>query len=185
MAKNDAEGRLVRLAHALERKARLLVGIVRWMTIGSAGVAVWLWAVVFMPATLEAWRVVLAGGALIVLLGPAAILGVFYWGLYDMMKLPERLADQVSQSLQGKTRNGGKGSTGRVTVGILGRLQALLRQIWQLRTLLVEGRALLIRYGAMVRLVTPFFVLLVIGAIVVSLLMVPVALLATLLVLLW
>jgi hypothetical protein len=61
----------------------------------------------------------------------------------------------------------------------------LLRRVWALRTVLLENRALLVRYGALLRFVTPGFVLLVAGATAVSFLLVPVAAGAGLVVLLW
>ena len=179
----DDASRLMRLARMLEQKARLLAGIVRWVALGAAAVAVWLWAVVVMLAAPEGWGGVLVGALLVVLLGPAAILGVFYWGLYDLMKLPERLALQVERGrTQATSRPADVPSASR---GISGRFYGFLQRLWRLRSMLLESRALLIRYGAMVRLVTPFFVLLVVGAVVVSGLMIPVAAIATLVLLLF
>jgi hypothetical protein len=57
-----------------------------------------------------------------------------------------------------------------------------VKQIWALRGVLLENRALLVRYGALIRFVNPGFLLLVVGAAVVTGLLVPGALLALLVV---
>jgi hypothetical protein len=69
--------------------------------------------------------------------------------------------------------------------GLLGRLWGVLKQIWALRSVLQENRALLVRYGALIRFVNPGFLLLVVLSAALTLLLVPVAALAGLVAVLW
>jgi hypothetical protein len=118
------------------------------------------------------------------LVGPAAVLALFYQGLRDLRALPERLAERAARTAE-QSAEAVKAAAGGTADGLLGRLWGLVRQIWALRTVLTENRALLVRYGALLRFVTPGFLLLVALAAGASLVLVPVAALAGGVALLW
>ena len=124
------------------------------------------------------------GTTLLVLLAPAAVLGLFVQGLHDLLTLPDRLSERTAETVD-QSAKAMRTATTDAPDGILGRLWTLVRQIWALRTVLSENRALLLRYGALLRFVTPGFLLLVVLAAGLSPLLVPVAAGAGLIVLLW
>jgi hypothetical protein len=135
-----------------------------------------LWTVLWLPMSFRLGSFVGAGLTLIVLLIPAAVLGLFYAGLRDLAALPDRLSTHVSQTVDASV------ASYRVVTDPSGSWwgwgRRLLGRIWSLRSLLTEHRALLVRYGAMLRLVTPGFLLLVVGAVLATAVLVPGALLA-------
>jgi hypothetical protein len=111
-----------------------------------------------------------------VLLAPAVVLGLFYAGLKDLAALPGRLSRGVEKTQQA-TADSYRAAT-RPGDSRWGWLRNLLSQLWSLRSLLSDHRTLLVRYGTLFRLVTPGFLLLVVGAAGVTLLLVPASLLA-------
>jgi hypothetical protein len=150
----------------------------------SAGAGALLWGLLWWPPSGNLLVWVGAAGSLIVLLAPAALLGLFYQGLRELHALPDRMRERTDRTLE-ESADAVRTAQGEKTEGWIGRGWGLLRRVWALRTVLLENRALLMRYGALVRFVTPGFVLLVVGAAAVSFLLVPVAVGAGLIVLLW
>ena len=150
----------------------------------SAGAGLLLWGLLWWPPTLRLLPLVGAGTTLVVLLAPAAVLGLFVQGLHDLLALPERLSDRAAETVD-QSAEAVRATTTDAPDGVLGRLWGLVREIWALRTVLSENRALLLRYGALLRFVTPGFLLLVVLAAGISLLLVPGAVLAAFVALLW
>ena len=115
-------------------------------------------------------------------MGPAVVLALFSQGLHDLLVLPDRLSDQTTRTVEQSTDTL-RSVTTETPSGLLGRLWGIVKHIWALRGVLLENRALLApRYGALLRLATPGFLLLVVGATVATGLFVPGAFLALLLV---
>ena len=178
-----SQGRAYQVARTLAGLARRLSRAVAilGLTSGLAGLVLWL--LIWWPPELQFWTVLWAVVTAIPLLGPAAILGLFYQGLSDVLALPERLSKRGSRTVEQS-----KEAVRAVTVdtsGFGGRVWAVLRQIWALRTVLLENRALLLQYGAILRFLTPGFLLIVVLAAAVSLLLLPLAAVAGLVALLW
>ncbi len=169
---NRILGTAVRLARPLVRA----VGCVALTATVAGGT---LWTVVWWPVPIRAGSIVGAGLALAVLLVPAAVLGLFYAGLRDLAALPDRLSERAAQTVEAST--GTYRAATDSSASWWDRLRRLLKRIWSLRSLVAEHRALLVRYGAMLRLVTPGFLLLVGLAAGAAVLLVPAALLALLL----
>jgi len=105
-------------------------------------------------------------------------------GLRDLWALPERLSERATRTLE-QSGDAVWSVAAESEPTLLGRLWGLVKQIWALRQVLLENRALLVRYGALVRFVTPGFLLLVALAAGLSLLLIPVAVLAALVAALW
>jgi hypothetical protein len=179
-----ADDRLVRAARtgaALARHLRTGVTILA----GAAAVAgLLLWGLLWWPSALRPQSLLGAGATLLVFLTPAAVLGLFVQGLHDLLALPDRLSTRATKTAD-QSIEAVRATTTDAPDGLLDRLWALVRQLWALRTILSENRALLLRYGALLRFLTPGFLLLVLLAAGVSLLLVPVAVVAGLVAFLW
>lgn len=171
-------GRVVRTAATLARHLTRAVGVLA-LTSTLAGAV--LWGLLWWPVPLRAGSLVGAALTLIVLLAPAAVLGLFYAGLQDLVALPDRLSTRASQTVE--TSTAAYHAATDSSNSWWGRLRGLVGRLWSLRSFLTEHRALLVRYGAMLRLVTPGFLLLVVAAAGAALLLVPGAVLALLVVL--
>jgi hypothetical protein len=178
-------------SHGLVRAARSAASLARRLTTGvvvltgaSAGAALLLWGVLWWPLSTAPLALLGAGTTLLLLLAPAAVLGLFYQGLSDLQALPDRLSDRTARTAE-QSAAAVRAATTDAPDGLLARLWGVVKQIWALRTVLTENRALLLRYGALLRFVTPGFLLLVALAAGISLLLVPGALLAGLVALLW
>lgn len=177
-------GRLVRTARTAATLARRLRGGVAVVATLSAGAGLFLWALLWWPPSTRLGPLFWAAVTLALLLGPTAVLGLFYQGLSDLLALPDRLSERTTRTVEQSTE-AARSVAGSNASGVLGRLWGLVKQIWALRSVLLENRALLLRYGALLRFVTPGFLLLVVLAAVVSLLLVPLAVIVGVIVLLW
>ena len=179
-----SDSRLVQAAQRVSSIARRLTRGVAVLTGASAGAGLLLWALFWWPLSWRLGSFLGAAVTLVFLLGPAAVLVLFYQGLRDLQALPERLAERATRTAE-QSAEAVRSATAGAPRGWIGRLWEVVRQIWALRTVLSENRALLLRYGALLRFVTPGFLLLVVGAAGLSLVLVPVAVVAGLVVLLW
>ncbi len=177
-------GRLARTARTAAALARRLRGGVAGAAALSAGAGLFLWALLWWPPSMRLGPLFGAAATLVLLLGPAAVLGLFYQGLSDLLALPDRLSERTTRTVEQSTE-AARSVAGSDASGVLGRLWGLGKQIWALRSVLLENRALLLRYGALLRFVTPGFLLLVVLAAGLSLLLVPLAALVGIATLLW
>ena len=163
-------GRALGTAAALARPLmRATWGLM--LTAALAGSTLWL--VVWWPLSLRSGTLVGAGLTLLLFLAPAAVLGFFYAGLRDLAALPERLSTGVSETVDASVASYRAATDASDSWWGWGR--RLLGRIWSLRSLLADHRALLVRYGMMLRLVTPGFLLLVVLAVGAAVLLVPAA----------
>lgn len=167
-----------RVVGAVATLARHLIRGVGGLALIAAGAGGMLWTVFWAPTSLRPESLVASGLGLIVLLAPAAVLGLFYAGLRDLAALPDRLSAGVSETVDASVESY-RAATDAAD-SWWGWARHLLGRIWALRTLLGEHRALLVRYGALLRLLTPGFLLLVVGAALATLVLVPGAMLAVL-----
>jgi hypothetical protein len=166
--------RLIRGARRVASLAQRLTTGVAWLAGASAGAGLLLWGLFWWPITPRPVVLLGAGASLLLLLAPAATLGLFYQGLYDLQALPDRLSTHARRTAE-HSAEAARATTTNGFDGPLGWLWGLVKQIWALRTVLTENRALLIRYGALLRFVTPGFLLLVALAAGLSFLLVPIA----------
>ncbi len=163
------------LAARLATGAGILAG-------ASAGAGLLLWGLLWWPVSSRLVSMAGAAVTFVLVLGPSAILALFYLGLRDLQALPDRLADRTARTVEQSAEATAAVASGSSASGLFGRLWGTVKQIWALRGVLLENRALLVRYGALIRFVNPGFLLLVVGATVVTGLLVPGALLALLMV---
>ncbi len=180
----SSNGRLKRAARTAADLARRLTTAVGVLASTSAGAGLLLWGVLWWPLSSRPAVLIGAAATLAMLLLPAALLALFYQGLRDLQALPERLSERTSRTAEQSTA-AARAATSDGPSGLLGRLWHVIKQIWTLRSVLSENRALLLRYGTLLRFVTPGFLLLVLLAAGMSLLLVPVALFVSVLALLW
>ncbi len=178
------DGRLARTARIGATLARRLRTGVAVLAGAAGGAGLVLWALLWWPPALHALPLVGAGVTLLLLLAPAVVLGLLVQGLHDLIALPDRLSERTAETVD-QSAEAVRATTTDAPDSLLGRLWALVRQIWALRTVLSENRALLLRYGAILRFLTPGFLLLAVLAAGLSLLLVPGAVLAALVALLW
>jgi len=158
----SSDGRLARAAQSLAALARRLTGSVAVLAGTSAGAGLLLWGLLWWPVPLRLLPLLGAAATLGVLLAPAAVLGLFYQGLRDLGALPARLSEHTTRTVE---RSGAAAESITADAsGRLGRLWRLVKEIWALRRVLLDHRALLVRYGALIRFVTPGFLVLVLLA---------------------
>jgi hypothetical protein len=169
-----ADGRLLRAARAGAALARRLTTAVRRLAFLSAASGLGLWGLLWWPLPVQGESVLWAGAGLLVLLAPAAVLGLFYVGLRDLLALPDRLAARTTDTIDQSATAARTLSNGEAE-SVWGRLRRIVREIWQLRRVLLDNRALLVRYGMLLRVLTPGFLVLGAGAVLASLLLVPIA----------
>jgi hypothetical protein len=129
------------------------------LTMAAALAGGMLWTVLWWPMPFRTVPLVGAALTLVALLAPAAVLGLFYAGLRDLAALPDRLSSHASETMEA-TAESYRAATDAST-SWWDRARRLFWRLWALRSLLVYHRALLVRYGAMLRLATPGFLLLV------------------------
>ncbi len=171
---DDEAGQLVRTVRTLATLARRLATGVAVLAVLSAGAGGVLWAVCWWPPALRLFPLMGAVGTLGVLLSPSIVLGLFWVGLHDLLALPNRLAEHTRRTVDQSAAAAHSVTTGKAS-GLLGRVWNVLKQIWALRSVLLEDRDLLLRYGALLRFLNPAFLLLVVAAAGATLLLCPLA----------
>ena len=176
------EGRLMQAARAAASLAARLTMGAGVLAGTSAGAGLLLWGLLWWPVGSRLVSLVGAGVTFVLLLGPSAVLALFYLGLRDLRALPDRLANRTARTVEQSADAAEAVASGPSGSGLFGRLWGTVKQIWALRGVLLENRALLVRYGALIRFVNPGFLLLVVGAAVATGLLVPGALFALLVV---
>lgn len=180
----EADGRLtraVRTAASLARRLATGVAVLGGLSAGAGGV---LWALLWWPPALRPLSLIGAVLTLVMLLSPAGVLGLFWIGLHDLLALPDRLAERTERTMEQSAAAAQSVMTNEA-LSLPGRTWQVLKQIWALRSVLLENRALLVRYGALVRFVHPAFLLLVVAAAGATLVLLPLAVGGGLLAYLW
>lgn len=178
--KTSEESRLVQAARAAAALATRLTTGVGVLAGVSAGTGLFLWGVLWWPLSGHLASLLGSAATLVLVLGPSAVLTLFYLGLRDLLVLPNRLSNRTARTAEQSTDAVRSVTSPPSSPGLLGRLWEVVKQIWALRSVLLENRTLLVRYGALIRFVNPGFLLLVVGATVATALLVPSALLTLL-----
>jgi len=177
---DTADGRLVKAARTVATLARGLSRGVAVLATASGASGLLLWALLWWPPGGSLTTLLGAGLTGGLVLGPAAVLGLFYQGLRDLIALPDRIADHTRRTVD-RSAEAARSVANDRTSGILGRAWGVVKQVWHLRSVLLENRDLLLRYGMLFRFINPGFLLLVVGATILSLLLIPLSPLAALL----
>lgn len=162
------------LVASIAETARSLIDKVRLVAIVAAGAGAWLWVVFYYPFGVfeEVGRglaAVLVGGLLLL---PSGVLFVFYGGLRELSRLPQRVSGIASSG-----REDVRGAAEHVKAVRRARSKPwrLVQAIWAMRGLVVRRKAALVKYVAAARLFTAPVLFLVILALVMSLVLVVVA----------
>lgn len=172
--RKEAERGLLRTVQAAATLARRLAGGVAVLAVLSAAAAGVLWGVLWWPPALRPFSIMSAALTLALLLGPAVVLGLFWIGLHDLLALPDRVAERTRRTVE-QSAAAAQSVTVDDASGVIGRTWHVLKQIWALRSVLLENRMLLVRYGTLLRFLHPAFLLLVVAAVVASLILIPIA----------
>ena len=143
----------------------------------SAGAGLLLWSLLWWPPGETLSSLFGAAVTLIFVLGPATVLTLFYQGLRDLLTLPDRLSSRTARTVE-QSAEAVRAATPEAPTSLLGRLWGIVKQVWALRGMILENRALLVRTGALVRFANPGFLLLVVAAVIATGLLMAGALLA-------
>jgi hypothetical protein len=145
----------------LARIASWLVRGVGTFTVVSLLAGATTWWVLFGGWPAHGLAQLLAVGLAGLLLLPAGVLALFYQGLRDLIALPERLRNQVDVDKDAAAQ---AARTIRPGPENGNRLWRFVRGVWTLRTAVMDSKGLLLRYGAMIRFITPWSFLAVLAA---------------------
>ena len=151
-------------AYTLSHLAMRLTQSVGWFTVASAVLGVGSWWVLFGGWPTYAVLQFLAFVFGIALLLPAAILALFYQGLRDLVALPKRIRDQLDADKEAAKQASSAVLPDGKKQRKRGRLWRFVKGLWALRKAITDSKGLLIRYGAMIRFVNPWSIVVVLIA---------------------
>ena len=128
----------------------------------SGGAGLLVWSVLFDGGTSGSLSGAITG--LVAFLFPAAILGLFYLGLRDLLALPGRLSSRTDEAT-GRLAEATSLVAEEQDRSVAGRLWQIGKQVWALRSAVSQYRGAILRSTLALRLLTPGFLLLALGAI--------------------
>lgn len=128
----------------------------------SAGAGLVVWGVLFDGGTSGPLSAVLT--SLAAFLFPAAILGLLYLGLRDLIGLPGRLFSRRDNATEWLAETTSLAAEER-DLSAAGRLWQIVKQVWALRSVLSQYRGAIFRSTLALRVLNPGFLLLALGAI--------------------
>ena len=117
----NEDGRLVRTARAAAALAERLTTGVAVLAGVSAGAGLLLWGILWWPPSGHVSSLLGAAATFVPLLGPAAVLALFYQGLRDLSALPDRLSDRTTRTVEQSTDTF-RSVTTETPPGLFGRL---------------------------------------------------------------
>ena len=157
---------------------RVVAGV-RGFTVVAGAAGVWLWILLAYPFTFRAWWSGLAFAVLLAaFLAPVAVLVALLRAVHVVRTLPARTAELNQKRRAGTARLGTSASAGPPRR----RLWGVGKALYELWSLVYESRDMLLEYTALARLATPATLLVVLGAGLLSLLIMAAAALGTVLV---
>jgi hypothetical protein len=152
---HHAHGQVVTLASTLAAAMRRIAAV-------SGGAGLLVWSVLFDGGTSGSLSGAITG--LVAFLFPAAILGLLYLGLRDLLALPDRLSSRRDNATEWLPK-----ITGPVAdeqdLSAAERLWQIVKQVWTLRSVLSQYRGAILRCTLALRVLNPGFLLLALGAI--------------------
>ena len=156
--------------------AEAIVDKVRVQAILSLASGLWMWGLVFFPFSSfdRVWVIVLGLVVLGLLLTPAAVLGLFWAGLAELTRVPDKL---VAMAGEGEDQTGVLLETmaGKTEPRKTRRLWRFFRTVLDLRTLILDSKGLLLQFAVVARVANPIFIGVLFVAFVASLLLIAVA----------
>ena len=152
------------VVQALVQRATRLIRPVRSLSTVSVASALWIWGVAAWPFGFTAWWAwALMGIFLVALLLPGALLVVCYLGLREVVNLPEalRTVGDASMTEVGTLQAATQQPERR-------RVWRIGRSLYELGSLAVEAKGLLLGSVALVRMLNPFTLLLLAASTLIS-----------------
>lgn len=152
--------------------AEAILGKVRFQAAASGLAGLWLWGVLFYPFSSfgQGWVLALGIIALIALLIPAGVLILFWAGLRELTRVPDKLL-AVAAASDARTGDLVQTVNEKTETRKLRRLWRFFRALLDLRTLLLESKELLLQYAVLIRVANPVFLGVLFVAFVASLLL--------------
>ncbi len=176
-------GGLAAVVEPVARYASSMVSFFATFALMAGIAAVVVWLLIFAPFTaLSVWKILFAAVTAGVLLIPAAILGVFWIGLRQLVALPARLAETAGQvGDQGRRALASISPTPSAQKGRFQRVLPLIRTLVDVRSLLMESRELMLQAIVLVRVANPIMLVIVLLSAVAGFVLIAVAAVAGLL----
>lgn len=152
-------GQLQARLQPVVRMATAIIGKVKVQAMLAAGACVWLWLLIFFPfaAFGKAWVVVVAIFSFVLLAIPPLILFLFWAGLREVIRLPDRLVEMAGTgedqalSLYSTVVDSSEPEWST-------RLWRFFRTVLELRTVLLSSKGMVLQVTALARLVNPLFI---------------------------
>ncbi len=176
----SAEGsRILAVVRPAAEMARRFTGFFGALAGASMSAAAIVWLALFIPfGPVAVWKIVLAVVSLVLLLAPGGLLLLFWFGLKQLMRLPDQLRSSAGQLAASGKNVLASGTPGTANDKRMGRLILLLRSLVDVRSVLLDSREMLVQAVVLVRMANPISIIVVIGSTVLSGLLIVVALLA-------
>lgn len=168
--------RVVAQVRPVVQVAEAIVDKVRVQMLLALGSGLWVWGLIFFPFTAfdRVWVIVLGVVVLAVLLAPALVLWMFWAGLHELTRIPDKLVAMAGEG-EGHTDVLLNTMAGGTEMRKTHRLWRFFRTVLDLRTLILDSKGLLLQFAVVARVANPFFIGVLFVAFVLSLLLVFVA----------
>ncbi len=156
--------------------AEAIVDKVRVQTVLALGSGLWVWGLIFFPFSSfdRVWMIVLGVVVLGLLLAPAGVLWMFWAGLKELTRIPDKLVEMAGEG-EGHTEVLLETMAGQTEPRKVRRLWRFFRTVLDLRTLILDSKGLLLQFAVVARVANPVFIAVLFVAFVSSLLLVFVA----------
>lgn len=161
-SKRAPSGRSHHAQHGVAALASTLARATLRIAKVSAGAGLLVWSAFFDAGTSGSLSGAITG--LVALLFPAAILGLFYLGLRDLLALPARLPSRKDEAM-GRLAEAMSPVVEEQDRSVARRLWQIGKQVWALRNTVSQYRGAILRSTLALRVLTPGFLLLALGAI--------------------
>ena len=157
---------VVQVAEAIIEKVRLQMVV----TLVSG---LWMWGLIFFPFSSfdRVWVIVLGVGVLGLLLAPAGVLWLFWAGLGELIRIPEKLVEMAGEG-EGHTDMLLETMAGQDEPRKVRRLWRFFRTVLDLRTLILDSKGLLLPFAVVARVANPVFIGVLFVAFLLSLLLI-------------
>ncbi len=156
--------------------AEAIVDKVRVQTVLALGSGLWVWGLIFFPFSSfdRVWVIVLGVVVLGLLLAPAGVLWLFWAGLGELIRIPDKLVEMAGEG-QGHTDMLLETMAGQAEPRKTRRLWRFFRTVLDLRTLILDSKGLLLQFAVVARVANPVFIGVLFVVFLLSLLLIVVA----------
>ncbi len=156
--------------------AEAIVDKVRLQTVLTLLSGLWVWGLIFFPFSSfdRVWVIVLGVVVLGLLLAPAGVLWLFWAGLGELIRIPDKLVEMAGEG-EGHTDVLLETMAGQAEPRKVRRLWRFFRTVLDLRTLILDSKGLLLQFAVVARVANPVFIGVLFVAFLLSLLLIVVA----------